>query len=194
MRDLVLSAALTREHREIDSGIAAFVEKLDRGSVQPELLSAALEALRRHIYLEEVFLFAPIREAGLVMPIFVMLREHGELWRTMDTLVDLLADGNDPRRLADTCGQLMEQLHQHNSKEEPIIYPHADTDLPPQTSAELTRFIEAGRTPEGWVCQQAGTCPPPTAWSAAAATPPASAARSHRATEVSPSHRARTAA
>lgn len=155
MPDSTLSAALTREHREIDSGIVAFVEKLDRGSVQPELLSAALEALRRHIYLEEVFLFAPIREAGMVMPIFVMVREHGDLWRTMDTLVDLLDAGNDPRRLADTCGQLMEQLHQHNSKEEPIIYPHADTDLPPQTSAELTQFIETGRIPDGWVCQQA---------------------------------------
>lgn len=140
----------------IDSGIAAFLEKLDRGSVQPELLTAALEALRRHIYLEEVFLFPPIREAGMVMQIFVMLREHGELWRTMDTLVDLLADGNDRRRLADTCGQLMEQLHQHNSKEEPIIYPHAATDLPPQTNAELARSIQTGRTPDGWVCQHAG--------------------------------------
>lgn len=156
MTSPALSAALTREHREIDNGIEAFLEKLDRGSVQPELLSAALEALHRHIYLEEVFLFPPIREAGMVMPIFVMLREHGELWRTIDTLGDLLADRNDRQRLADTCGQLMEQLHQHNSKEEPIIYAHADTDLPPQTSAELTRFIQTGRTPDGWACQHAG--------------------------------------
>lgn len=156
MPRLALSAALKREHREIDSGIEAFLEKLDCGSVQPELLTAALEALHRHIYLEEVFLFPPMREAGMVMPIFVMLREHGELWRTMDTLVDLLAEGNDRQRLADTCDQLMEQLHQHNSKEEPIIYPHADTDLPVQISAELTRFIQTGRTPDGWVCRHAG--------------------------------------
>lgn len=151
-----LSIALQREHQEIDSEIKTFIEKLERGSVQPEPLTAALKALRRHIYLEEVFLFPPIREAGMAMPIFVMMREHGELWRTVDALTDLLADGKDRRRLGDTCRQLLDQLDRHNSKEEPVIYPHADTDLPPQTSAELTRFIAAGRTPEGWVCRQAG--------------------------------------
>lgn len=155
MHGPTLSAALTEEHREIDAAIETFIEKLDCGSLQPELLSETLEALRRHIYLEEVFLFPPIREAGVVMPVLVMLREHGELWRTMDTLTDLLADWNDSRRLADTCTQLLDQLHQHNSKEEPVIYPNADTGLPPHTSAELTRFMETGRTPEGWACQQA---------------------------------------
>ncbi len=99
MPSLALSAALKREHREVDSEIENFIEKLECGSVQPEPLTAALEALRRHIYLEEVFLFPPIRETGMVMPIFVMMREHGELWRTIDALTDLLADGNDPRRL-----------------------------------------------------------------------------------------------
>ena len=155
MPSLALSAALKREHREIDSEIETFIEKLDCGSVQPEPLTAALEALRRHIYLEEVFLFPPIREGGMVMPIFVMMREHGQLWRTMDTLQDLLADGNDRQRLRDTCGQLLDQLDQHNSKEEPVIYSHVDTDLPPHTTAELARFIETGRTPDGWICQQA---------------------------------------
>jgi hypothetical protein len=69
----------------------------------------------------------------MLMPIFVMMREHGQLWRTMDTLTDLLADGTDTRALGDTCGQLMDQLHQHNSKEEPIISSRADSDLPPHT-------------------------------------------------------------
>lgn len=155
MTGTTVSAELTREHREIDDAIAAFLEKLDGGSVQGELLTDTLEALRRHIYLEEVFLFPPLREAGIVMPIFVMMREHGQLWHTMAALDDLLADGNGSQRLRDTCTQLLDQLHQHNSKEEPVIYPNADTDLPPQTSAELTRFIETGHTPKGWMCQQA---------------------------------------
>jgi len=156
MPDLPLSVELAREHREIDNGIKTFIEKLVCGSVRHELLTETLAALRRHIYLEEVFLFPPLREAGIVMPIFVMMREHGQLWRTMDALTDLLADSNDTGRLADTCTQLLDQLHQHNSKEEPIIYPSADTALPLQTSAELTRFIETGRAPDGWMCQQAG--------------------------------------
>lgn len=156
MRDPTLAADLTREHREIDVAIEAFIAKLDCGGVQHELLTETLETLRRHVYLEEVFLFPPLRDAGIVMPIFVMMREHGQLWRTMDALTDLLADGNDSTRLRDTCVQLLDQLHQHNSKEEPVIYPNADTDVPPQTNAELRRFIKTGRAPDGWVCQQAG--------------------------------------
>ncbi|AYE98660.1 hemerythrin domain-containing protein [Mycobacterium paragordonae] len=151
-----LSAELTREHREIDAALQAFIEKLDCGSVQTESLTGTLEALRRHIYLEEVFLFPPLRDAGVVMPIFVMMREHGQLWQTMDALTDLLADGHDYSRLRDMSIKLLDQLLQHNSKEEPVIYPNADTELPPHTSAELTRFIVTGRAPEGWVCQQAG--------------------------------------
>lgn len=156
MPDGVLSVVLEREHHEIDSGIEAFIEKLDGGSVWPEPLRAALEALRRHIYLEETFLFPPIREAGMLMPIFVMMREHGEMWRTMGALTDLLVDRADSEQLRDTSHRLLAQLEQHNSKEEPIIYPHVDTDLPAQVSAELARFIETGRRPDGWVCQQAG--------------------------------------
>ncbi|WP_375481329.1 hemerythrin domain-containing protein [uncultured Mycobacterium sp.] len=146
---------MEREHREIDGGIEAFVEKLDRGSIQPEPLTAALDALRRHIYIEEVFLFPPVRDAGLAMPVFVMLREHGELWQTMDALADLLAAGTDSERLRDACLKLLDQLNRHNSKEEPVIYPHADADLTPQVRAQAVRFIENGRFPKGWVCQQA---------------------------------------
>ncbi|WP_307857395.1 hemerythrin domain-containing protein [Mycobacterium sp. SM1] len=151
-----LSAILEQEHRDIDNGIEAFVRKLDGDTVAPQGLVGALEALRRHIYLEEVFLFPPIREAGMVMPIFVMLREHGELWQTMDILDDLLADGADGERLRDACHRLLDQLYQHNSKEEPVIYPHADTVVPAPTREELARFLETGRIPDGWVCQQAG--------------------------------------
>lgn len=155
MPDGVLSIILGREHHEIDRGIEAFIEKLDTGCVQPEPLSAALEALRRHIYLEETFLFPAIRAGGLIMAISVMTREHGELWRTMDALTRLLDDAADSECLRNTCHRLLGQLELHNSKEEPVIYPHADSDLPEQVSAELARFIETGRTPDGWVCQHA---------------------------------------
>ncbi|MEZ0366479.1 hemerythrin domain-containing protein [Mycobacterium sp. pUA109] len=154
MSEQTVSAVLEREHRDIDSAIEVFLAKLDAGTVQPEPLTAALAALRRHIYIEEVFLFPPVREAGLVMPVFVMLREHGELWQTMDALTALLAAGSDIG-LRDTCRRLLAQLDQHNAKEEPIIYPQAATALPSHTSAELLRFVDTGHTPDGWVCQRA---------------------------------------
>lgn len=155
MPDGALAVVLHREHHEIDWGIATFIDNLASGRMRPELLRVALEALRRHIYVEEIFVFPPIREAGLIMPISVMLRQHGQLWHTMDTLVDLLDDATDWQPLCDTCHGLLGQLEAHNSKEEPIIYPHADSDLPALVSAELARFIEIGRIPHGWVCQQA---------------------------------------
>jgi DUF438 domain-containing protein len=157
MPDRVLSAELMRQHREIGTAIECFIEALDDGERQPELLRATMDALRRHIYLEETFLFPPIRKAGIMMPVFVMMREHGELWRTMETLTRLLADGTGGPRLEGTCDQLLDQLHEHNFKEEPVVYLHADYDLPAPTSAQLTRFVVTGRIPDGWVCQQAGT-------------------------------------
>lgn len=152
MPDESLSAALAREHREIDDGIETFAARLDGGAA-PETLTPVLEALRRHIYLEEVFLFPPIYTGGLVMALSVMLRQHGELWQTIDELAELVANGADAERLRQACRRLLEQLEAHNAKEEPVIYPHADSGLTPQAGAELAAFIEAGRMPPGWVCR-----------------------------------------
>ena len=68
----------------------------------------------------------------------------------MGALTDLIVDRPDCEQLRDTCNRLLRQLEQHNSKEEVIIYPHADTELPAQVSADLARFIETGRIPDGW--------------------------------------------
>ncbi|RAV18224.1 hemerythrin domain-containing protein [Mycolicibacterium sp. GF69] len=155
MHTLAPDVALEREHLEIDGAIETFVEELAGGSLRSDALSAALETLRRHIYLEECMLFPPIREAGMVMPVFVMMREHGQLWRSMDALDALLAGDADVHALYNACGQLLAQLHQHNAKEESIVYPRIETDLPAQTRVEVTRFLDAGQMPDGWVCQHA---------------------------------------
>ena len=81
-----LTAALEREHQEIDAGLAAFVDGLDSDELRGAELDRAADALRRHIYLEEEFLFPPLRAAGMVPPVLVMLREHGEIWRTLEAL------------------------------------------------------------------------------------------------------------
>lgn len=142
-----LADALTAEHRDIDLGIEAFLG--DSGDVQA--LRAAMLALRRHIYLEEVFLFPPLK-ATMMMPIFVMLREHGELWRAMDDVDATVAAGDD----ADAkCRDLLVLLDEHNKKEEPIVYPRADADLDDDVRAELADFLRDGTYPDGWVCEAA---------------------------------------
>lgn len=152
-----LAAALTREHRDIDSGIEEFVAGANAGELRREPLCAAMAALRRHIYLEETFLFPPLRAAGLMMPIMVMLREHGALWDAMDAIETALAEAMPERiGLLQQCRDLLAMLDQHNSKEEPVIYPRADLDLDEAVHDDLADFLHAGRTPEGWVCEAAG--------------------------------------
>ncbi len=149
-----LAVALLQEHHAIDTGVEAYVAGLESDEPDPRPLLDAMSALRRHIYLEEELLFPSIHRAGLVMPILVMLREHGELWRAMDEL-DSLVEAGDAGRLRTACAALLSLLDAHNSKEEPIVYPHTATDLSAEATVELARFLETGRTPEGWTCRDA---------------------------------------
>jgi hemerythrin-like domain-containing protein len=158
MSDENLSAALEREHQEVDTGIGDFLEKLDAGSVDAAALRATLAALRRHIYLEEQLLFPPISKGAQMMSVFGMIRGHGEIWRTMDTLDEFLAGPDDRAghdKLRQACQRLQALLADHNKVEEPVIYPAADTGLAPEQVTELAEFIEAGRMPDGWVCAKA---------------------------------------
>ncbi|WP_055482745.1 hemerythrin domain-containing protein [Sphaerimonospora mesophila] len=155
MESGTLSSALEREHREIDEGIETFVAGLAEGREDTTPLKRAIEGLRRHIYLEEEFLFPPLREAGMMAPIFVMLREHGEIWQAMDRLDAEIGKGVAADPVRGLCAELLDRLEQHNSKEEPIIYPQADSVLTPEATDHLQRFLASGRIPEGWVCGRA---------------------------------------
>lgn len=155
MQTGTLGAALEREHRDIDGGIDAYTEGLRAGHPDPEPLVRAMRALRRHIYLEERFLFPPLREAGMIMPILVMLKEHGEIWNRMDDLDALLDEEADAGTLLEACRDMLALLDRHNSKEEPVIYTRADDVLGGEASAELQEFLASGRMPEGWVCEKA---------------------------------------
>ncbi|MCC7127757.1 MAG: hemerythrin domain-containing protein [Microbacteriaceae bacterium] len=150
-----LAAALEREHREIDGGIEEYVSTLGAGGSDPEPLKRAMKGLRRHIYLEEEILFPPLRKGGGVMAIFVMLKEHGELWDAMDGLDALLGSSTDAGELKNACQELLSKLDNHNSKEEPIIYPQADSALDEESSTKLRAFLESGEMPEGWRCEKA---------------------------------------
>jgi regulator of cell morphogenesis and NO signaling len=155
MTTTTLAAALEVEHRDIDDGIERFLAGLEHGNVSTEPLTRAASALRRHIFLEEEFLFPPLRDAGLFAPIFVMLREHGEIWDALDALDAGLSDDPEGAAVSQRCRGLLAQLERHNFKEEPIIYPQADTVLPAPAADRLRAFLDAGRLPEGWVCARA---------------------------------------
>jgi regulator of cell morphogenesis and NO signaling len=156
VRTGALGAALEREHREIDAGIDAFRTSSAGGETGPDgalaSLRRAMDALRRHIYLEEEFLFPPMR-AEFAIPMGVMLREHGEIWRTLDALEAKLSESDDRASMLSVCDELAEQLERHNSKEEPIFYTQADRSLGTEESTELKDFLQSGQMPPGWICQ-----------------------------------------
>lgn len=146
-----LAHALEREHQQIDAGIAAFTA--DPADQRP--LARAIAALRRHIYLEEEFLFPLLREAqpALAAPVFVMLREHAQIWDLLDTLEH--AASADPGPGPALHKQLTVHLLHHNLKEEQILYPQADRLLAPAAADKLQALLDSGRIPDGWVCARA---------------------------------------
>ena len=150
-----LAMALEREHHEIDAGIAAFTAA--PGDRQP--LAHAIGALRRHMYLEEEFLFPLLRQAepGLAAPVFVMLREHAQIWATLDLLEREPGTGTGTGLAL--CRQLSVRLLHHNLKEEKILYPRADDVLPPAAAGRLRAFLGSGELPGGWVCMKARPVP-----------------------------------
>lgn len=155
-----LGAAMEREHHEIDAGIEGFESAdLDRDQ-RVESLRRAIAALRRHIFLEEEFLFPPMQR-DLAIPTMVMLREHGEIWRSLDAIEAGLGEGSSEESLQRACRELLVQLERHNEKEEPIFYEAADTTLDEAQSRKLQGLIESGRMPPGWVCQKADQQLPP---------------------------------
>lgn len=155
METETLGAALEREHREIDRAIESYLAGDADGARRQQPLRDAVHALRRHIFLEEEFLFPPLHAGGFVAPIFVMLREHGELWRAMDSIDRVLAADAADEPATGECKWLLAQLEKHNSKEEAILYPEADEVLGAPASRKLRTFLESGRMPDGWVCARA---------------------------------------
>lgn len=150
-----MSEALEAEHHRIDESIETFAAGVADGLDETRTLREALTLLRRHIYIEEEFVFPPLKEGGTAMSILVMEREHGELWRLMDELERLVAADTDAETLLGLCRQFLELLEKHNMKEEPIVYPEADLALSGTSTQELHEFLVAGVMPEGWVCARA---------------------------------------
>ena len=86
-----------------------------------------------------------------------MLREHAQIWATLDSLERELHAGTGTGLAL--CRQLTVRLLHHNLKEEKILYPRADDVLPPAAAGRLRAFLGSGELPEGWVCTKARPVP-----------------------------------
>lgn len=151
---------LEHDHHRIDDGFARFVESLS-GEVDRASFDDAARALRHHIYVEETLHFPVLRAAGLLAPVLVMLREHGEIWDLLDAIRDAL-DAGDIDSVRGVWPQLAAVLEQHNMKEERILYPAGDKTLSPADAELIVTALDEGETPSGWVCEMAGQGVTPT--------------------------------
>lgn len=151
-----VGSLLEEDHHRIDAQFRAFADSLASGPVDTAAFTAGSTALRHHIWVEEELHFPPLREAGLVGPILVMLSEHGRIWDLLDALEAGLQDGRPGAELGETWRQLEQVLTDHNLKEERIVYPNGDQVLPAETAEEVLTALASGEAPPGWVCEMAG--------------------------------------
>ena len=150
-----IAEILEEDHHHIDGRLATFVAGLDEGEVRPADFRASATALRRHIHAEEVHLFPPLRAAGMIPPVLVMLREHGIIWGLLERIDALLAvEPPEATALRQECDGLTERLEAHNMKEERIIYPAAEQTLDADTMASVRDALDE-ETPPGWRCEMA---------------------------------------
>jgi regulator of cell morphogenesis and NO signaling len=150
MADQPISAALEEEHRQFDEELATFRAGLVDGKW---LTLPGAQTLRRHIYLEEEFLFPELRRSGLEAPVMVMVREHGEIWSVLDTIEDAAAAAMDTTLAREACDRLSDLLAEHNLKEERILYPAADRLISPESAASLRTAVKSASLPPEWQCE-----------------------------------------
>lgn len=145
------SKLLAVQHRQIDER----VEAAANGTGDAKALAAALRLLREHLHVEEAALFPPLAATGLTMPVFVMLREHGEMWPLVVRLEAACGAGAAAEALRGDARTLLMQLKMHNPKEEQVLYAAADRYEPAHPDASLVDAMAAARMPPGWVCKMA---------------------------------------
>lgn len=145
------SALLGRQHRQIDAGVKGIVD----GDGNLAALGSSLKLLRLHVFVEEELLFPPLAQSGLAMPVFVMKREHGEMWPLLIELNHACMIAAPVSGLHDSAEWLMRRLNVHNPKEEEIVYTAADRLVAGAPDGPLTKALAAAEVPAGWVCAMA---------------------------------------
>ena len=153
--DGTVGQQLEHDHHRIDEGFAQYAASLTSPAVDRAAFDGAARALRHHIHVEETLHFPVLKAAGLLAPVLVMLREHGEIWDLLDASAVALDQG-DATAAQNLWPRLAAVLEQHNMKEENILYPAGDKTLSTADADLVVTTLATGETPSGWVCEMAG--------------------------------------
>jgi iron-sulfur cluster repair protein YtfE (RIC family) len=140
-----ISELLEDDHRRLDA-LAAEAQRLaEQGSLDGARASfeAFTSGLEWHIEAEEGVLFPEFtRLGGPLGPTIVMRREH-ELIRGAMSEARRALGADDLAAFQEALSGLGETLHEHNAKEEAVLYPSLDR-LAGAGLAALVRRVQAG--------------------------------------------------
>lgn len=143
---------LIEQHRMMELGISGLVD----GFGSRAELTAAVELLRRHIYVEEVALFPVLeQDERRWMALGQMKSEHGEMWPHIESALQRLAAKAPLDDLLPASEVLLELLHQHDPKEEEAIYSVADRYRADAAHPPLAELFTTSDIPDGWRCLRA---------------------------------------
>lgn len=145
---------LEHDHHRIDEGFATFAQSLGAAVIDRAAFDDAASALRHHIYVEESLHFPVMRASGLLAPVLVMLREHGEIWDLLDDIAAAI-EHDDELTVGHLWPELVAVLSQHNMKEERILYPVGDEKLSVADAELIVATLATGSAPPGWTCEMA---------------------------------------
>lgn len=142
-----ISQFLSADHRDGDRSLVALEGAVDGASwaAAENHLSAVAASLERHFSAEEGVLF-PALEARHPMasgPTSVMRSEHAQMRQLLQELQSALGR-RDTEDCLGLCETLLLVLQQHNTKEEHILYPMADSALGGEAAAFLSRLQAQG--------------------------------------------------
>ena len=147
-----LHSLLEEDFPEIERGIYDFLVQRGGAASATEGLRISMATLRRHIYLEEEFLFPALTQADLAGPVFAMSKDHRELWVTLDRMQEHLDEGSSASTQQKVGRILRAEVDRHVSKEVPIVFSQAEDALSEPEQEDLKVFIGNVTLPEGWVC------------------------------------------
>ncbi len=148
-----ITGVLQGEHNFVEGLFERFRAVLASGRVDGAPFEEALKILHRHIYVEEEILFPAVEAQGLGGPVAVMLQEHGEIWRLLNLIQELIVGGAPPAEVENSLTAVRGVLGEHNVKEEQILYPSADQLLAGPGLAATLQRIKEERQPESWACR-----------------------------------------
>lgn len=142
----MITEFLRADHRACDEHVANAENAASRGRWDEAraAVARAIEALERHLRMEEEVLFPEFERATGAAggPTQVMRDEHEQMRALFPRLREAVQAGDSTALLAATEGLLV-LIQQHNMKEEQILYPMAEETLT-DPAAVVARMKDVG--------------------------------------------------